>query len=77
MRTPADLEPNTECSPGAAIFMEYNGLHHIAIVTSVSDTEYCIREANYKAGQETFRCISKDAEELRHNEEGQSCWYPN
>lgn len=70
MRTPADLEPNAEPRAGAAILMQYGAVHHIGVVTSVDDTQVCLREANYKRNQETFRCLDLTDSEIR------GYWFP-
>ena len=70
MNTPADLEPNAPCRDGAALLMKYK-VDHIAFVTSLTDTHICIREANYKPNQETFRCLPLDDKAIR------GCYFPN
>lgn len=67
--TPANLEPNAEVRPGAAILLDYNE-PHIGIVTSNDEKEVCFDEANFKHCKITSRCIPLDASEIR------GFWFP-
>ena len=64
IETPASLEPNSEPTEHAAILLDYK-LPHIAYTTKLTDSEICFREANFKKNEETFRCLSLDAPEIR------------
>lgn len=67
--TPADLEPNAEPRPGAAILLDYN-LAHIALVTSHGDGEVCFTESNFKEGKITNRCLPESDPHIR------GYWFP-
>lgn len=75
IRTPGDLEPNSEPTVGSAILMVYTNtgevVHHIGIVSSVSLDEVCFHESNYRKGERTSRCLSTDSKEIR------GYWFPN
>lgn len=51
------LKPNTEISVGALVIFKYKTLKHYAVVTSIEDDGFWIKESNYRQGEYTKRRI--------------------